>query len=126
MRKASNGILLLIIGVIFAAVFFTRDGILNEPAPAFSLPDVAGGKIDLASYRGRPVLLAFWTTSCPICRSELPLLSQLAPELRGKGIEVLAIELGGPEGVADYLRDYRIRLRTLTDSDGTVGRAYGA
>jgi hypothetical protein len=33
-----------------------------QPAPAFSLPDLDGNSARLADYRGRVVLLAFWTT----------------------------------------------------------------
>lgn len=32
------------------------------PAPSFSVPDLAGGTVDLHALRGRVVLLYFWTT----------------------------------------------------------------
>jgi peroxiredoxin len=97
---------------------------LNQQAPEFSLPETYGGHVDLASYRGQPVLLVFWTTSCGICRQELPLLSQIAPELRSKGISVMAIHLGGGDDARDYMRSNHIRLTSLVDEDGRVGQAY--
>jgi cytochrome oxidase Cu insertion factor (SCO1/SenC/PrrC family) len=33
-----------------------------KPAPDFSLPDVGGGTRALSDYRGKVVLLFFWTT----------------------------------------------------------------
>jgi peroxiredoxin len=97
---------------------------MNEKAPPFSLPETSGGQVDSGSYRGRAVLLVFWTTSCGVCRSELPVLSRMAPEFRGKGVGVVAIHVGGDPGVADFIRSNHIAVTSLVDSDGSVGRAY--
>jgi peroxiredoxin len=53
---------------IAGAVFLLRDPQLNQPAPDFSLRETSGGRVDLASYRGQPVLLVFWMTPCGSCR----------------------------------------------------------
>jgi methylamine dehydrogenase accessory protein MauD len=99
-------------------------GAPGSAAPAFSLPEIDAGQVNLASYSGRPVLLVFWTTSCPICQHELPLLNRMDPEFRSKGISVVTICLGGPDETRDYVNTKRIALTTLYDTDGKVGRAY--
>ena len=109
---------------VLLGVYVLHYGSPGSPAPAFSLPEVDAGQVDLASYSGRPVLLVFWTTSCPICQNELPLLSRLEPEFRAKGISVVAICLGGVDETHDYVNTKRIALKTLYDADGKVGRAY--
>lgn len=96
----------------------------GSAAPAFSLPEIDAGQVDLAAYSGRPVLLIFWTTSCPICQHELPLLNRMDPEFRSRGISVVTICLGGADETRDYLSAKRIALKTLYDVDGKVGRAY--
>ena len=111
--------------VIILGVYFLRDSHLNNPAPAFSLPETDGGQIDLASYRGRPVLLVFWTTSCPICQRELPMLNRMEPEFRGKGIAVVTVLLGGEGEARNFLGSNSIGLTSAYDSEGKVGRAYG-
>jgi hypothetical protein len=75
MTQQSSAGFLLFVALIFAGVYLTRDASLNQQAPAFSLPETYGGRVDLESFRGRPVLLVFWMTSCGICRRELPLVS---------------------------------------------------
>lgn len=109
---------------ILLGVYFTRDASLGRPAPEFSLLESYGGRVDLASYRGRPVLLVFWTTSCSICQQELPVLSRMAPELASKGIAVVAIHLGGSNQARDYMTSNHIDLTSAADPDGEVGRAY--
>jgi len=70
------------------------------------------------------VLLAFWTTSCGICRRELPLLSHLLPEFQRKGVEILAIHLGDGDEARDYMRENHINLKSASDVEGRVGQAY--
>lgn len=111
--------------VVFAGVYVARNGNpFGRPAPNFSLPEVYGGRVDLDSYRGRPVLLVFWTTSCPICQRELPLLSQLAPGFRSKGVTLLPINLDGESQAADFLTSNSLNITSLFDSDNKVARAY--
>jgi len=109
---------------VFAGVYAARTGAFAHPAPNFSLPEVYGGRVDLDSYRGRPVLLVFWTTSCPICQRELPMLSQLAPTFRSKGVTLLPINLDGETQAADYLSSNSLNLTSLFDSSNKVARAY--
>jgi peroxiredoxin len=123
MERAKLGLVLFAL-VGLAGLYLTRDGLLRRPAPDFSLPGVYGDRFDLDSYRGRPVLLVFWTTSCPICQRELPLLSQLEPSFRSRGVSLLAIHIGGEGDAADYLSSNRVNLTAASDSDGGVARAY--
>jgi len=124
MAQQSSGGVLVLVAVVIAGMYLTHDASLNRQAPGFSLPETYGGKVDLESYRGRPVLLVFWMTSCGICRRELPVVSQLEPEFRSKGIGVVAIHLGGGEDARDYMRSNRIEVTSLFDADGKVGQAY--
>jgi peroxiredoxin len=105
-------------------VFLLRDGMTGREAPDFSLREAYGGQVQLQSLRGRPVLLVFWTTSCGICRHELPVLDRLADEFRGRGVEMLAINLGDLEGARQYMRQNHLNLTTLVDTDGIVAQKY--
>ncbi len=115
---------LLFIASLFVGIYLVRADGLGQAAPDFSLLKDYGGRVDLASYRGRPVLLVFWTSSCSICQHELPMLNQMAPEFYSKGVDIVAINLGGADEGRDYMRNNRIDLTSVADSDGQVGRAY--
>ncbi len=53
----------------------------NRTAPDFELPSIDGKKIRLASYRGKTVILHFWTKTCRPCLEELPDIASLAKVL---------------------------------------------
>lgn len=54
------------------------------------------GKVSLANFRGRPVVVNFFASWCTVCASELPVFAQDARLLRGQVdvVEVDALETG--------------------------------
>ena len=69
------------------------------PAPDFALHGIDGGtgSVRLSEQRGNPVLLNFWATWCPPCRSELTLFQSELGKLRAAGIRVLAVSVDEPD-----------------------------
>jgi thiol-disulfide isomerase/thioredoxin len=53
----------------------------NRLAPDFELPKVGGGTAKLSSYRGKLVILNFWTKTCRPCLEEMPSIAGLAKAL---------------------------------------------
>ena len=70
-------------------------------APDFELPTLDGGHASLAQYRGKVVLVDFWSTICDPCLQEMPELVKLYQERKDKGFVVLAIATDGPETAAN-------------------------
>ena len=66
-------------------------------APDFALQDTAGKLHRLSDYRGKPVIINFWTTWCPPCREELPSMNRAWHQLEQEGIAMLAINMGEDE-----------------------------
>lgn len=93
--------LLIFLGA--AAAFAQSDG--PEPAPRFHAKSLVGDSYDNASLKGKVVLLQFWTTWCPYCRGEQPLVDQLTKEFSDKGLVVLAVDVGeSKKKVKQYLQ----------------------
>jgi cytochrome c biogenesis protein CcmG/thiol:disulfide interchange protein DsbE len=122
-RRGSVGIA----GILILAAFLLLqwDGLAGKPAPDFTLDQAYGGRVDLSAYRGRPLLLAFWLTSCGICRHELPLLDRLGPEFSARGVEVLAVNIRDVEGAREFMAAKHLHLTNLIDADGETAQRYG-
>jgi len=54
----------------------------NRVVPDFELPDLDGKKVKFSSFRGRTVILNFWTKTCRPCLEEMPSLASLAKAMR--------------------------------------------
>ncbi len=66
---------------------------------SFDQPD--GGQLQVAQFRGKPLLLNFWATWCPPCLKEMPLLDSFHRE-RGWQVVGLAVDQSAP--VRAYLQ----------------------
>src|SRR5688500_14694240 len=47
----------------------------NRLAPDFELPDMNGTPVKLSSFRGKTVVVNFWTKTCKPCLEEMPALA---------------------------------------------------
>ncbi|WP_018075408.1 TlpA family protein disulfide reductase [Novosphingobium nitrogenifigens] len=63
---------------------------VGQPAPNARLETWNGEKYDLASLRGKVVVINFWATWCVPCRKELPLLDGYYRQMKDHGLVVLA------------------------------------
>lgn len=98
-------------------------------APDLELPSGdAGGKARLSQFRGRPVLLVMFMSSCHICQAELPHVERVHREFRMQGLVVLGVSVDAdPIARERFLRDSGITFGILQDPDGVaVRQAYGS
>jgi cytochrome c biogenesis protein CcmG/thiol:disulfide interchange protein DsbE len=63
----------------------------GKPAPTFTLEDLSGKKVSLASYKGKAVLINFWATWCGPCKIETPWLVELRNQYAAQGFEILGV-----------------------------------
>lgn len=100
----------------------------NRIAPDFDLPSIDGGNVRLSNYRGKVVILNFWTKTCGPCLQELPSLGELA-QILAKRSDVALLTISTDESADDIRNTLRSVLGgkkpgfvTLVDSDASVVR----
>ena len=98
---------------------------VNQPAQDFKLSDLTGQEISLTQFKGRPVILFFWTTWCPYCRQELSTLQKEYSNITAGGVTLLAIDIGEPkERVERFLKDRNTAFPVLLDINSKVANSY--
>lgn len=124
---------LVLLGVAVLAGLFARGVValnnqktatVDEPAPDFSLPDLAGRPTKLSDFRGQVVLINMWATWCPPCRDEMPALQRLHEESGGR-VKILAVNRAEPvEPVKKFVEKYGITFTVLMDKEDRLIRTY--
>ena len=96
-------------------------------APDFSLPGPDGKKRSLQDYRGKVVFLNFWATWCESCRDEMPSMERLYREFKGKGLEIVAVNVKDRrQDALAFVKELKLNYPILMDPEGEVGLLYGA
>ncbi len=97
---------------------------VNFRAPEFTLTTLDGKPVTSSDLRGKVVLVNFWATWCPPCRSEMPDIESAYQAHRDQFV-VLAIndaEDGGT--VKQFVDQFHFTFPILLDRDGAVGKRF--
>lgn len=94
-------------------------------APDLQLQTLGGETVALSDLRGQVVILNFWATWCPACRTEMPALDQVYRTYRDQGLQVIAVNVQeDPAGTGAFVQELGLVLPVLVDRDGSVSTRY--
>ena len=92
---------------------------------ALSLVDLAGKTVDLPLLKGQVVVVNFWATWCEPCRDEMPAMNRLHQKLGGRGLKIIAVNLGESRPrIQQFLRTAPVDFQILRDDDSAVSKAW--
>jgi len=101
----------------------------SEPdytAPDFTMLDMEGNEVTLASFFGKPIILNFWASWCGPCRSEMPDI-QAAYEKYGEDIHFLLVSVDDSADTAGaFLEKEGYTFPVYLDTTSQGAYTYGA
>jgi thiol-disulfide isomerase/thioredoxin len=117
LKKPFFGILLGLWALVHA--------VTAEPAPDFTARAISGQTFTNRSLRGSVVLVQFWTTWCPVCRSDESAVDVINSEFARDGLVVLAVDVNEPEAtVREYLQRRRRSCPVVLTEDTDLVAKY--
>ena len=82
-----------------------RKQLAGKPAPELALTDLKENPLALSDFKGKTVLLDFWTTWCRPCRADGPALEKLYRKYGDKDLMIVGISVGEQRGIVEqFLR----------------------
>jgi len=97
---------------------------VGQMAPEVTFAGEDGKKIELSSYRGKPVLIDFWATWCGPCLLSMPALSRIYSETRDKGLQVIGFDQStAADDAAVYLKHHHYGWTNYHDEEKAVYKA---
>jgi peroxiredoxin Q/BCP len=99
----------------------------GQPAPDFDLPTDGGGRVRLADFKGRPLVLYFYPKDdTPGCTKEAQGFAEAYPEFQAAGIELLGLSKDSAASHDKFKAKYRLPFTLASDAEGDVIAAYGS
>jgi cytochrome c biogenesis protein CcmG/thiol:disulfide interchange protein DsbE len=128
--RASSAASLAMIAVLALTAAFPIAASLTTAKDAKSAPDVTfltaqGSPLHLGDLKGRVVLVDFWASWCPPCKTSFPALDGLYREFQERGLEVLAVNVDERYRDADaFLSTHPHAMTVLFDPKGSTPKAF--
>jgi cytochrome c-type biogenesis protein len=94
-------------------------------APGLDANDIQGHPLSLAAFKGRTVLLDFWATWCPPCRTDLPELEKLNQRYATRGLAIIGVSVDEDRQVVErFLRDNGKSYPIVLTTENQLARLY--
>ncbi len=105
---------------------FGQVKVAPELATEFSLELHDGGVVALSELRGKVVMVDFWSSWCPPCRLEAPVLTDVYREYQDRPVEFVGVAIWDlPLGVQEHLAKYEVPYPNGIDEEGAIAIDYG-
>ena len=87
----------------------------------FNVKDMNGASVRLADYKGKVILLNFWATWCPPCKTELPGFVELYDQYKDKGLVILGISGDDDaETLRTFAKEWNLNYPMIVGRDETA------
>ena len=105
--------------------------LVGKPAPDFTLAALSthsASATSLASFKGKPVVINVWNSTCAPCVQEAPLLQTEWQRVQAQGQAVVFLGIDFQDARSDglsFLQKYGITYPNVLDASGSVAISYG-
>lgn len=96
-------------------------------APDFNLTTLSGENFSLAEFRGSPVIINFWSSWCPPCRTEMPAFQQVFAEYEELGLIIAAVNATNQDSLSEaaaFASENNLTFPIPLDKTGSASLSY--
>ena len=116
------GQLVLLLALFMILHWWRSEPLASGNAPALTGDLAGGGRFDLDDLKGKPVLVHFWATWCPMCRFGDDTIAAIAEDF---SVITVAIRSGGAAEIMGYLNRESLSFPVIPDPYGRLATAWG-
>jgi len=114
---------IIVLALIFITVktYLQRD-LAHGAAPPFHGTATNGQSVNLQNLRGKPALVYFWATWCPVCKLQNGSVAAISNEHE---VITIAMNSGSNSEIEAFLKEKKLNFTVLADDSGIISSQYG-
>jgi len=112
---------LLIFFVLSMMVNYIRKPEINENIYSYELSDIQNNRIDFNDYKGKPLVVHFWATWCPICKLEAGNIEWVSDTYN---VITIAVKSGSDEELNEFMREHELSYNVIPDQHGELAKKF--
>lgn len=107
--------------LVFALLSLVERGPVQDTPPPLAAADLNGNAFTWADLTGRPALLYFWATWCPVCSA---MRSSVRSVAKDHPVVTVALQSGTDAELRNYLNRHELAIRVFSDPAGAIAERY--
>ncbi len=102
-----------------------RKQLSGKPAPELSVITIDGKQLSLEDFKGKTVLIDFWTTWCPPCRADAPALDKLYARYSEKDLMIVGVSVSEDRPIVEkFLQEHPHGFPIALTTENELSRPY--
>jgi len=101
--------------------YIRQPTLLDRYLPDLITKTIDSKEIDIENYNGKPILIHFWATWCPICKMELSNIERVSKKY---SVITIAVQSGSDEEIKEYIREHQVSFVVINDDDGKISKSF--
>ncbi len=99
---------------------------VGDKAPDFSATAMDGSPLQLSAWKGKPVILRFWETSCRFCQADAPVINGYYEKNKNKGLTIVYISVGAEttQRITAFTNKFDIDFPVIFDTEQRIAPLY--
>ncbi|HHD77950.1 MAG TPA: protein disulfide oxidoreductase [Campylobacteraceae bacterium] len=102
--------------------YLKKPEVVDQTLPNLNVTLPDGTARNLESYAGKPLLLYFWGSWCPICKMSSPVISDLSQKYQ---VVAVAVNSGSDKDLKSYMQAHDLHFPAVNDADGAIAQKFG-
>ena len=113
---------LMLVIVANIVSYIRKPDIVDETLPDLQLTLLDGNRTNLADYGGKPLVLYFWGSWCPVCKMSSPVIDDLAGSHQ---VVAVAVNSGSDADLRAFMQTHHLDFPVVNDADGAIAQRFG-
>jgi len=116
--------------VLFSVLLFIASNVLSyvrapqlehEELPKIEAMLITGKRFESKEFSGKPLVVHFWGTWCPVCKSEISNIQSISEKYE---VLTIAVNSGSDAALQNYMKQNNYDFRVLNDAEGSLAEKY--